>query len=95
MTVLVERRDKPSRKSTLQHAFVVSELIHDVNVQRTGGNYDFRGVNWLLMGNYQLPLPVLGLSLTAPSCPPSRLSADAPSSVIIQLRCLQTPTDPT
>lgn len=71
------------------------KVIHYVNVRRTGGNYDFRGVNSALMGNYQLPLHVLGLSLTVPSCLPSCLSVDTQKSVIIQLRCLQTPTDPT
>lgn len=87
MTLLVKRRDKRSRKSTQQHAFVFLGVIHDVNVQRTAGNYDFRGVNSLLMGNYQLPFHVLGLSLTVPSCLPSCLSVDTQKSVTIQLRC--------
>lgn len=62
------------------------KVIHYGNMQSTGGNYDFRGVNSLLMGNYQLPFHVLGLPLSAPSC----LSADKQPSVIMQLRCLQT-----
>lgn len=56
------------------------EVIHDVNVQRTGGNYDFRGVNSLLMGNYQLPFRV-SWPVTRWSFPSSFLSVSGHAKV--------------